>query len=315
MAASISAYSVAIGIKERLYPYEACIRSALEVADEFVVAYDPRFDDVGLLSDLDDRVKPVRFDIDFTVWDFMCKMLTFARGHCVGEWCLYLEMDEVLHEKDAQSVLDAVEDAIASNKEAVNVHYLEPWQGYLSPKMFNNSGACRQKITVNAPWLYHKTSDYMIKRIESSLWDGKAIIKPDFDDVAYYDSRKDGWFFAPDCPFVSGRSSLKAETPEAIKADLDTHAYLWHYAWYNGSRKYEQGNQTAIWQARVNGVTTEMDIDRLIDLLQEQIVINNQRSRQYLEYAMENYGMIAVDMQHPAGALDWVESMTIQEEL
>jgi len=304
----LSAYNVCIGVKQRRYPWEACIRSALTVADEFCIAYDRRFDDPDIFTAVDARVRPVEVDLDFLEWDFINHALTIARRECKGDWCLYLEADEVLHEKDAPKILASLEVAEAADAEAVNIRYLEPYQNYIVPQFFNGSG--RQKITINAPWLYHKTSDYMTVNVDSDIWDGRAIKVSEFDDVAYYDERSNAWFFdprglRPDYP------ALDDDTTAGIEYTAENYTHVWHYADYNHSRKLEQARQNAIWQDRVYARTLDLDVSALEVLLNETIVMKPEVARDGLEWITNERGGIKVSLDHPSSVQAWLETMTL----
>lgn len=306
----VSAYNVGIGVKQRLYPYEGCIRSALTVADEFVVAFDERFDAAATFSAIDPRVKPLAVDIDFLEWDFMCTALTKARRACSGDWCLYLEMDEVLHEKDAGKIVSAVHVAEEQGKNAVNIRYVNPYQDYILPNEFNNSGACRQKLTANKAWLYHKTSDYMIDHMDSDIWGGKAL-RRGFDGVAYYDERSQAWFHEANCPYPDVEEPPPAETAAEIEQRCRDYTYVWHYCDYNGSRKLQQGRQTAPWYSRFQGRVPDLDVAELSALLNEQITLDEAQAAAYLDYAKYKLGGIRVQLPHPVFAHQWIDAMRI----
>ena len=171
----ISAYNLAIGVEERRYPYRQCIQSALMIADEFCIAYDPRFDNPERFTAIASRVKAIEIEFDFTQWDFINVALTTARRACIGDWLLYLENDEVLHEKDAAKIADAVEIASGLGIEAVNLKYIEVCQEYVQVERIYDMGY-RQKITINKPFIYHKTADYMIGYMDSPVSPAKLLV-------------------------------------------------------------------------------------------------------------------------------------------
>ena len=309
----ISAYNVCIGVKQRRYPWEACIRSALTVADEFCIAYDSRFDDPDIFIAIDPRVRPVEVSLDFLQWDFINHALTAARRKCEGDWCLYLEADEVLHEKDAPKIMASLEVAEAAGAEAINMRYLEMYQNYLRPRYFHATGNRRQKITINAPWLYHKTSDYMIIDVDSDIWGGKAIKVSLYDDVAYYDERSDEWFHDGNRIYPD-RPELDDHSPASLEYTANNFVHVWHYANYNHSRKMEQARQNAIWQDRVYARTLDLDADRLVELLNETIVMKPEAARKGLEWIAGEAEGVRVALEHPAAVQDWLDTMTLESE-
>ena len=93
------------------YPFLESIRSALPLADEFVVALGP--------SDPDEKdatrqalltLKEPKLRIVDSVWNEQMKTAGFvygqqkmlAQSQCTGDWAFYLEADEVLHEQDLE---------------------------------------------------------------------------------------------------------------------------------------------------------------------------------------------------------------------
>ncbi len=95
------------------YPIAEAIRSALGLVDEFVVAVGPSDD--GTLERIrtigDDRVHVIE-----TVWDpahfvhgrINAVQTDIAMDACHGDWGLYLQADEVLHEDDVPRLLAAM---------------------------------------------------------------------------------------------------------------------------------------------------------------------------------------------------------------
>ncbi|MDH3227273.1 MAG: hypothetical protein OEM67_09335 [Thermoleophilia bacterium] len=91
------------------YPLREALLSILPVVDELIVAVAPgdRGDDTrGLVESLDDP----RVRIVDAVWDEDRRYLAYADmtnaalAACTGDWCLYVQADEVLHEDDLDTV-------------------------------------------------------------------------------------------------------------------------------------------------------------------------------------------------------------------
>lgn len=279
----LSAYGIALGVRQRLYPYQAAIRSALGIADEYCIVYDKRFDDADIFSDIDPRVQPVEHYYDFNEWDFINTALTKARRSCSGDWCLYLEMDEVLHEKDFSKYTKALQQVQESNAAAIAVRYLDMIQNYI--RVIGS----RQKITKNISEIYHKTSPYMIGKCNSGVWDGNYIL-PGFDDVSYYDERKKAWFNDP-CAY-----------------DLNNDTFVWHYSFYSLARKFEQGRQNRMWQDRTYGRSLDYDVLEVERSFQEQIVIADIDMTQHIDYCLAN-GYVKAGLSHPCFVKEWLEQI------
>ncbi|MHC4463554.1 MAG: hypothetical protein ACYS30_19290 [Planctomycetota bacterium] len=303
----LSAYNIAIGVKQRRYPYKACIQSALGVADEFCIAYDPRFDDPQTFLAIDQRVRPIEVHYDFLEFDFINHALTHVLRSCEGDWCLLLSMDEVLHEKDVDNILRGIDDAEAQNAEALFLGHLMTCQGYIHPNEFLRGG--RHTIVVNQPWLYHKTPPEGIGVMQSAYWDGKYI-KRGFDDMQYFDARRNGRFLhEKDCRLAPYSVPASRTLEEEVKARVPRYVYIWHYARYNWLRKTQQGRQTAIWQDRTYARSPDLDVARQVELLQATIVMEPKPG---VMEVVRKLGYVEVEVEHPVYVRDWLDSMGLE---
>jgi hypothetical protein len=296
----LSAYAIALGVEQRRYPWREAIVSALEAADEFCLAYDPRFDDPGSVKVVD-RVKLVELEFEFGEWDFIASALNRARKECCGDWCLLTEMDAVLSQGGENRISDAIDRAEREGHEAINVRWFSCIQGLVDLKKFKQ-GAFRQSITKNESWLYHKSSDYMIGQMDSDIWEGKFINNYGFDDFSYYDERANGRFYTEKAEFV------ETDYSDHVKDALASYTHIWHYGFYNPGRKNAQGRQTKLWQDRVYGRSKDFDIDSQIALLKQRLTIDPEETKRSLEYFAGN-GFSHADINHPEIVKDWVEQM------
>jgi len=93
------------------FPIRESILSALPIVDEFVVALGdsgPDDNTRGLLESIHSD-KVTIFDRKWDESSFIDGHIfrdetNFALGKCTGEWCIYLQADEVLHEKDLGTI-------------------------------------------------------------------------------------------------------------------------------------------------------------------------------------------------------------------
>lgn len=101
----VSGFSFVRNAVDLYYPVVESIRSALPICDEFVVAAGDSTDGTtALLRGIGDP----KLHIVETVWDpaqFVrgasnAVQTNIALAACRGDWCLYLQADEVLHEDD-----------------------------------------------------------------------------------------------------------------------------------------------------------------------------------------------------------------------
>ena len=100
----ISGFSFVKNAVKLFYPVVESIRSALPLVDEFVIACGDSDDDTTeLIRSIDDpKIKIIE-----TVWDAKhfvhgavnAVQTNIALDACTGDWCFYLQADEVLHER------------------------------------------------------------------------------------------------------------------------------------------------------------------------------------------------------------------------
>ncbi|MCI0706121.1 MAG: glycosyltransferase family 2 protein [Ignavibacteriae bacterium] len=95
------------------YPFEESIRSVLPLCDEFVLAVGKSEDDTlkRVLA-----INPSKIRVIETVWDdllreggaVLAQQTNIALDQVTGDWAFYLQVDEVIHERDHTSILDAM---------------------------------------------------------------------------------------------------------------------------------------------------------------------------------------------------------------
>ena len=116
------------------FPIVPAIRSVLEVCDEVVVNVGKSEDDTrDLVASVDDP----RVRILDTVWDFTKKnvMLSIetqrAMDACAGAWGIYIQADEVLHERGAHILKEKVAEWDGDERvEGLLVKYLHFYGGF-----------------------------------------------------------------------------------------------------------------------------------------------------------------------------------------
>jgi hypothetical protein len=111
---TISGFTIARNGEKYYYPIRESILSALPLVDEFIVALAE--------GDPDDHTRELLLSINSSkikiysrTWDpssfkdgrILREETDFALGKCSGDWCLYLQADEVLHEADHPRILEA----------------------------------------------------------------------------------------------------------------------------------------------------------------------------------------------------------------
>jgi hypothetical protein len=105
------------------YPFEESIRSALPLVDEFVInvgrGEDETLKRVQNLSIEEGSGKIKIFESDWPLHDaqkkkdglILSEQTNLALERCSHDWCLYLQADEVLHEKDLASIQRSLQEA------------------------------------------------------------------------------------------------------------------------------------------------------------------------------------------------------------
>jgi len=105
----ISGFSFARNAVKLDYPLREALLSVLPVVDELVVAVapgDPDDDTRGLVASLGDP----RVRIVDAVWDdarrqkIYADLTNVALDACTGDWCLYIQADEAVHEDDVPTI-------------------------------------------------------------------------------------------------------------------------------------------------------------------------------------------------------------------
>jgi len=103
------------------YPIVEAIKSALPIVDEFVVACGDSDDDT---TELVRSIGDPKIKIIETVWnpdDFVhgrsnAIQTNIALDECTGDWCFYLQADEVVHEKYLPVIVKACEKYLDDKK-------------------------------------------------------------------------------------------------------------------------------------------------------------------------------------------------------
>lgn len=98
------------------YPFIESIRSILDVVDEFVIALasssegDTTLEKLLLLKS--DKIRIIHTDWDiqsYTGGSEYARQTNIAKSHCTGDWLIYLQADEVMHENDTPLIRQACE--------------------------------------------------------------------------------------------------------------------------------------------------------------------------------------------------------------
>ncbi len=97
------------------YPIIESIKSMLPIVDELIINIGLPDDD-GTLSLIKKNIKSSKLKIIKTEWNpkftyksrILSQQTNIALYQCKGDWCIYLQADEVIHEKDYDKILYAM---------------------------------------------------------------------------------------------------------------------------------------------------------------------------------------------------------------
>ena len=96
------------------YPILESLKSLIPLCNEIIIAAGKSEDNtLGILRGINDK----RIKIIETEWDESLKksglvysqQTNLALEHCQGDWCIYLQADEVLHEKDFEKTREQIQ--------------------------------------------------------------------------------------------------------------------------------------------------------------------------------------------------------------
>jgi ADP-heptose:LPS heptosyltransferase len=109
---NISAYCIIKNGNENRFPYIACIKEALKVADEFVIvdggSTDGTFEDLQFLAKNEPKLKVLQHEWDMDDPMLMGNEKTWARQQCTGEYLIQLDADEMLVEPHPGQIRDLI---------------------------------------------------------------------------------------------------------------------------------------------------------------------------------------------------------------
>ena len=134
----ISGFTTVKNATKLYFPIKASIESILPLVDEFVIALgncdeDDRTEE-DILSLGSPKIKIIR-----TTWDtkkyprgtVLAQQTDIAREACSGDWLFYLQADEVVHEKDHETITKRCEELLGDPEvEGLLFNYLHFWGDY-----------------------------------------------------------------------------------------------------------------------------------------------------------------------------------------
>ncbi len=109
----LSAFTMVRNADKYYFPVKESIQSVLPIVDEFVIALgdnDPGDRTREFIESIGSEkiriIDRIWSEEDFVESKIFAKETSFALSQCTGDWCLYLQADEVIHEKDHEAILE-----------------------------------------------------------------------------------------------------------------------------------------------------------------------------------------------------------------
>ena len=131
----ISGFTIARNARKLGYPIEESIKSVLPLVDEMVVAVGDSDDGTWeMVSGIGDpKIVPFR-----TVWDMsrrtggtvLADQTNLALARCTGDWALYLQTDELIHESDIPTIKAQLTKHLHARTEGLSFRYLHFYGSY-----------------------------------------------------------------------------------------------------------------------------------------------------------------------------------------
>jgi glycosyltransferase involved in cell wall biosynthesis len=134
----ISAFTFLRNARVLGYPFEESIRSALPLCDEFIVNVGDGEDDtlqrVKAIGSPKIRILQCQWNERMTTKGYVYgQQKSIAHFNCTGDWALYLEGDEVLHEDDLPRIRRSMEQHLDDKRvEALAFDYIHFYGNHLT---------------------------------------------------------------------------------------------------------------------------------------------------------------------------------------
>jgi hypothetical protein len=134
----ISAFTFVRNADKLYIPVKESILSALDLVDEYVIALGNNDED-DTTEDLINSIGSEKIKLIRTEWNSekypknteYAHQTDIAKQYCTGDWLLYLQCDEALHEKDHAELRMAMQTHLKNDKvEGFLFHFLHFWGDY-----------------------------------------------------------------------------------------------------------------------------------------------------------------------------------------
>lgn len=134
----ISGFTMGKNALKLYYPMRSSVESILPLVDEFVVVLGDSDEDDRTRSEIEAIGSPKIRIID-TVWDIEkyprgmehAHQTDIGKNHCTGDWLFYLQSDEVVHERDLETIRQRCEELLDDHRvEGLLFRYRHFWGDY-----------------------------------------------------------------------------------------------------------------------------------------------------------------------------------------
>ncbi|MCS7177658.1 MAG: glycosyltransferase family 2 protein, partial [Candidatus Kapabacteria bacterium] len=117
------------------YPVVESLRSLLPLCDEIIVAVgdseDGTLEAVESIGAPEIRILPTQWHPTEPGWRILAEQTQIALNACRGHWCIYLQADEVLHERDYETIRQALQENVKDQRvEAFVLRYYHFYGSY-----------------------------------------------------------------------------------------------------------------------------------------------------------------------------------------
>ncbi len=158
----LSAFTFVRNARRFGYPMAESIASVMDIVDEYVIAVGDSSDDtleqVRTLQATMPKIKIVE-----TIWDtdkyprasVYAQQTDLAKMHCTGDWLLYLQTDEVIHEKYLPEIKSACEKYVADQRvEGFIFRFEHFWGDFSHVNRSHNFYPYEMRIIRNLPQIH-----------------------------------------------------------------------------------------------------------------------------------------------------------------
>ncbi len=119
----ISGFTMVRNASKYYFPIKESILSILPIVDEFIVALGDNDPDDNTRKEIEsinsDKIKIIDriwSENDFVDGRVFANETTFALSQCKGDWCIYLQADEIIHEKDHERIKNVCQEQLTNDE-------------------------------------------------------------------------------------------------------------------------------------------------------------------------------------------------------